>query len=401
MLEDIRSCPFLVTMHYAFQTDSKLYLILDYIAGGELFTHLYQHENFPVDQVRIYIAEIVLAMEQLHKRNVIYRDIKLENILLDADGHIVITDFGLSKELIEGRLEKAYSFCGTIEYMAPEVVKASVGHDIAVDWWSVGVLTYELLTGSSPFTFEGNSNLQPEISKRILKTEPPIPSHLDPDVADLITKLLIKDPRKRLNGNRRDADQIKAHPFFASIDWEDLAAKRVPAPFRPSIQNALDTSNFSEEFTKMAPTDSPSQVPPNHQRLFRGYSFVAPELLERRPRSVLQAEAAVPTATELPTTTAATMATIAEETIVINDDDDDDDELDDDDVAVVMTPADDVDAADENDDDDCNVVERTEKTRVVQIMPKPPRVSRFLEQISKVCTMRFWLCLRSNFSQCV
>lgn len=280
MLEEVRDCPFLVSMHYAFQTPSKLYLILDYISGGELFTHLYKHENFNVNDVRIYIAEIVLAMEHLHMRNVIYRDIKLENILLDADGHIVITDFGLSKKL--KATEKAYSFCGTIEYMAPEVVRSTDGHDIAVDWWSVGVLTYELLTGSSPFTFEGDANQQ-EISKRILRTEPPIPSTLGAEVRDFIKKLLNKDPLQRLNSNRLDATEIKEHPFFESIDWTALAEKQVPAPFQPTISDELDTSNFSPEFTHMDPYDPPSSVPHNHRRLFRGYSFVADELRVTRP----------------------------------------------------------------------------------------------------------------------
>jgi ribosomal protein S6 kinase alpha-5 len=178
VLEAVRDNPFLVTLHYAFQTDAKLHLILDYVAGGELFTHLYQREHFTEDEVRIYIGEIILALERLHSLGIIYRDIKLENILVDDSGHIVLTDFGLSKELPrEGDSDqRAYSFCGTIEYMAPEVVKGGTqGHDIAVDWWSVGVLTYELLTGASPFTVEGEKNTQQEISRRILKTTPPIP----------------------------------------------------------------------------------------------------------------------------------------------------------------------------------------------------------------------------------
>lgn len=214
-------------------------------------------------------------------RRIIYRDIKLENILLDADGHIVITDFGLSKQLPPGS-DRTHSFCGTIEYMAPEVVKnGPAGHDISVDWWSVGVLCYELLTGASPFTFEGNENSQSDISQRILKAAPPLPPSLGAEVADFIGKLLNKDPEKRLGGNRTDARDVKAHPFFRTVDWEKLAAKLVPAPFKPEIRHPLDTSNFSEEFTNMVPTDSPSEVPANHHMLFRGYSFVAQELLEQ------------------------------------------------------------------------------------------------------------------------
>ncbi|KAL1516120.1 hypothetical protein ABEB36_000041 [Hypothenemus hampei] len=284
VLEAIRDNPFLVTLHYAFQTDAKLHLILDYVAGGELFTHLYQREHFTENEVRIYIGEIILALEKLHALGIIYRDIKLENILVDENGHIVLTDFGLSKELSlsEGE-QRAYSFCGTIEYMAPEVVKGGTqGHDIAVDWWSVGVLTYELLTGASPFTVEGERNTQQEISRRILKTTPPIPESLGKDVADFISKLLVKDPRKRLGGGEEDAKELKRHPFFKNLDWNKLANKEIPAPFVPVIRNELDVSNFSEEFTTMPPTDSPAVVPPNYDKIFKGYSYVAPSIVFSR-----------------------------------------------------------------------------------------------------------------------
>ncbi|XP_066254452.1 ribosomal protein S6 kinase alpha-5-like isoform X1 [Euwallacea similis] len=281
VLEAVRDNPFLVTLHYAFQTDAKLHLILDYVAGGELFTHLYQREHFTEEEVRIYIGEIILALEKLHALGIIYRDIKLENILVDESGHIVLTDFGLSKELSRGDGEqRAYSFCGTIEYMAPEVVKGDTqGHDIAVDWWSVGVLTYELLTGASPFTVEGERNTQQEISRRILKTTPPIPDSLGKNVADFISKLLVKDPRQRLGGGEEDAKELKRHPFFKTLDWDKLARKEISAPFVPVIRNELDVSNFSDEFTTMPPTDSPAVVPPNYDKIFKGYSYVAPSIV--------------------------------------------------------------------------------------------------------------------------
>ncbi|GAB0096284.1 Non-specific serine/threonine protein kinase [Sergentomyia squamirostris] len=281
VLEAIKDCPFLIDFHYAFQTDSRLYLIIDYVSGGELFTHLYTRENFTEEEVRIYIAEIVIALEKLHQLGIIYRDIKLENILLDADGHIVITDFGLSKELSADKNSRAYSFCGTIEYMAPEVVKqqGNMGHDFAADWWSVGVLAYELLTGSSPFTHENEKNTQHDISMRIQKGPPPLPERLSSDVRDLISKLLIKDPKKRLGGSKVDAVDIKSHPFFRRIDWVKLVRKEIPAPFRPPKDFETDTGNFSEEFTKLPIAESPCPAPPNHERLFRGYSFVSPHLL--------------------------------------------------------------------------------------------------------------------------
>lgn len=255
VLESIRNEPFLVTMHYAFQTKTKLLLILDYVNGGELFTHLYQKDHFHEDQTRIYIAEIVLALERLHKLGIIYRDIKLENILLDSDGHIVLTDFGLCKEFSPDETYlRTYSFCGTIEYMSPELIKGGVdGHDFSVDWWSVGVLTFELLTGASPFTVDGERNTQAEISKRIIRNSPPIPDHLSPNAKDFIKRLLVKDPIKRLGGSSRDAEELKAHPFLSSINWSMLISRKIAAPFLPCINHELDVSNFAEEFTSMDP----------------------------------------------------------------------------------------------------------------------------------------------------
>ena len=149
----------------------------------------------------------------------------------------------------------------------------------AVDWWSVGVLTYELLTGASPFTVEGEKNTQQEISKRILKSEAPMPGFLSDDVKDFILKLLVKDPRKRLGGGVTDAEEVKSHRFFRTINWDDLLQKNIPAPFVPKIHSDIDVSNFSEEFTSMNPVDSPGIIPPNVEKVFKGYSFVAPSVL--------------------------------------------------------------------------------------------------------------------------
>uniref|UniRef100_A0A3P9GZ39 Ribosomal protein S6 kinase n=1 Tax=Oryzias latipes TaxID=8090 RepID=A0A3P9GZ39_ORYLA len=237
VLEHIRQSPFLVTLHYAFQTDTKLHLILDYVNGGELFTHLVQRVRFKEQEVALYSGEIVLALEHLHALGIVYRDLKLENVLLDSNGHIVLTDFGLSKEFDQA--ERAFSVCGTIEYMAPEIVEGGQsGHDMAVDWWSLGVLMYELLTGGSPYTVDGAEN-----------------SH-----SDILCVCL----------------------SILSISWEDLAAKKVPAPFKPVIRDELDVSNFAEEFTDMDPTYSPAALPQNCDRIFQGYSFMAPSILFKR-----------------------------------------------------------------------------------------------------------------------
>ncbi|CAI5695944.1 unnamed protein product [Oreochromis niloticus] len=281
VLEHIRQSPFLVTLHYAFQTETKLHLILDYVNGGELFTHLVQRVRFKEQEVALYSGEIVLALEHLHELGIVYRDLKLENILLDSNGHIVLTDFGLSKEFDQA--ERAFSICGTIEYMAPEIVEGGEsGHDKAVDWWSLGVLMYELLTGGSPFTVDGDENSHTDIAKRIAKKDPPFPKDMGPLAKDLIQRLLIKDPKKRLGSGPNGAENVKKHPFYQKINWEDLAAKKVPAPFKPVIRDELDVSNFADEFTEMDPTYSPAALPQNCDRIFQGYSFMAPSILFKR-----------------------------------------------------------------------------------------------------------------------
>uniref|UniRef100_A0AAQ4QCC3 Ribosomal protein S6 kinase alpha-5 n=1 Tax=Gasterosteus aculeatus aculeatus TaxID=481459 RepID=A0AAQ4QCC3_GASAC len=264
VLEHIRQSPFLVTLHYAFQTDTKLHLILDYVNGGELFTHLVQRVRFKEPEVALYSGEIVSALEHLHKLGIVYRDLKLENILLDSSGHIVLTDFGLSKEF--DQVERAFSVCGTIEYMAPEIVEGGEsGHDKAVDWWSLGVLMYELLTGGSPFTVDGNENSHTDIAKYGFS----LSHNMGPLAKDLIQRLLVKDPKKRLGSGPNGGENVKKHPFYQKINWEDLAAKKVSAPFKPVIRDELDVSNFAEEFTEMDPTYSPAALPQNCDRIFQ------------------------------------------------------------------------------------------------------------------------------------
>lgn len=284
VLERVRQSPFLVTLHYAFQTDAKLHLILEYVNGGEMFTHLNQRDRFTESEARLYIAEVTLALEHLHNLGIIYRDIKLENILLDATGHIVLTDFGLSKGFKYDALERrTYSFCGTIEYMAPEVLSGGkTGHDMAVDWWSVGVLLYELCTGASPFTLENESNAQSDITRRILTSSPSIPHYFSPSIRSLLTGLLQKDPTKRLGSGPRGACNVKGHLFFKDVNWDDVLNKRVPSPFKPRVRDEMDVGNFAEEFTNMAPVDSPAFPPQSAKRyaqIFRGFSFVAPSVL--------------------------------------------------------------------------------------------------------------------------
>ncbi|EDV29862.1 uncharacterized protein TRIADDRAFT_19422 [Trichoplax adhaerens] len=280
ILEAVRESPFIVTLHYAYQTDSKLHLILDYVSGGELFTHLAQREYFKESEVKFYIGEITLAIEHLHKLGIIYRDLKLENVLLDRDGHVILTDFGLSKEFVNvDSNNRTYSYCGTMEYMAPEVVRGDrQGHNETVDWWSLGVLTYELLTGASPFTTDDDANSHSAIAKRILETSPILPMLFSKEAKSFISGLLKKNPKFRLGSGKNGAEEIKSHAFFKGIDMNALKNKRITPPFRPPINGELDVSNFSSDFTDLTPVDSPSQ-PVKSTGLFKGYSFVSPAIL--------------------------------------------------------------------------------------------------------------------------
>lgn len=264
--------PFIVGMKYAFQTKDKLYFVLDYCPGGELFFHLGKEKKFSEDRARFYAAEIVLALEHLHKRKIVYRDLKPENVLLTEDGHIRLTDFGLSKENIVDADKGAQSFCGTPEYLAPEILNRT-GHGQAVDWWSLGALLYEMLTGWPPFY----SRDQERLFTKIKRAKLDIPQNISADAADILSRLLEKNPVDRLGGSTRDADDVKSHPFFKSIDWDKLFRKAIAVPFVPEVKDILDTSQFSSEFTSL-PISSPSSynVSANNEDLrFPNFSFVA------------------------------------------------------------------------------------------------------------------------------
>uniref|UniRef100_A0A8C8DQU0 non-specific serine/threonine protein kinase n=1 Tax=Oryzias sinensis TaxID=183150 RepID=A0A8C8DQU0_9TELE len=262
--------PFIVKLHYAFQTEGKLYLILDFLRGGDLFTRLSKEVMFTEEDVKFYLAELALALDHLHSLGIIYRDLKPENILLDEEGHIKITDFGLSKEAIDHD-KRAYSFCGTIEYMAPEVVNRR-GHTQSADWWSFGVLMFEMLTGSLPFQGKDRK----ETMALILKAKLGMPQFLSPEVQSLLRALFKRNPTNRLGAGPDGVEEIKRHRFFASIDWKKLYRKEVRPPFKPSVGRPEDTFHFDPEFTSRTPTDSPGLPPSaNTHQLFRGFSFVA------------------------------------------------------------------------------------------------------------------------------
>uniref|UniRef100_A0A8C7NCT2 Ribosomal protein S6 kinase n=1 Tax=Oncorhynchus kisutch TaxID=8019 RepID=A0A8C7NCT2_ONCKI len=261
--------PFIVKLHYAFQTEGKLYLILDFLRGGDLFTRLSKEVMFTEEDVKFYLAELALALDHLHSLGIIYRDLKPENILLDEEGHIKITDFGLSKEATDHD-KRAYSFCGTIEYMAPEVVNRR-GHTQSADWWSFGVLMFEMLTGSLPFQGKDRK----ETMVLILKAKLGMPQFLSPEVQSLIRALFKRNPANRLGAGPDGVEEIKRHNFFGNIDWNKLYRREIKPPFKPAVGRPEDTFHFDPEFTSRTPTDSPG-IPPsdNTHQLFRGFSFV-------------------------------------------------------------------------------------------------------------------------------
>ncbi|KAM7340942.1 hypothetical protein ACRRTK_001557 [Alexandromys fortis] len=267
--------PFIVKLHYAFQTEGKLYLILDFLRGGDLFTRLSKEVMFTEEDVKFYLAELALALDHLHSLGIIYRDLKPENILLDEEGHIKITDFGLSKEAIDHD-KRAYSFCGTIEYMAPEVVNRR-GHTQSADWWSFGVLMFEMLTGSLPFQGKDRK----ETMALILKAKLGMPQFLSVEAQSLLRALFKRNPCNRLGAGIDGVEEIKRHPFFVTIDWNKLYRKEIKPPFKPAVGRPEDTFHFDPEFTARTPTDSPG-VPPsaNAHHLFRGFSFVASSLVQ-------------------------------------------------------------------------------------------------------------------------
>uniref|UniRef100_A0A0N4ZPR0 non-specific serine/threonine protein kinase n=1 Tax=Parastrongyloides trichosuri TaxID=131310 RepID=A0A0N4ZPR0_PARTI len=267
--------PFIVKLHYAFQTEGKLYLILDFLRGGDLFTRLSKEFMFTEEDVKFYLAELILALEHLHSLGIVYRDLKPENVLLDSDGHINVTDFGLCKESIYDD-SKAYSFCGTVEYMSPEIVNRR-GHTTVADWWSLGVLMFEMLTGHLPFQGENRR----ETMTQILKAKLTMPPLISPEAQNLLRCLFKRNPVNRLGAGPDGVKNIKSHIFFATIDWEKLLRKEIDPPFKPAVIGMDETFYFDTDFTRKTPRDSPVHPPSAAaHELFRGFSFVSPSIME-------------------------------------------------------------------------------------------------------------------------
>ncbi|XJO75848.1 hypothetical protein BDV3_006463 [Batrachochytrium dendrobatidis] len=273
--------PFLVNLHSSFQTESRVYFVMEFVSGGDLMWHI-QQQHFSEKRARFYACEVLMALEYLHQNNIVYRDLKLDNILLTPAGHIKIADYGLCKENMPQGVTTG-TFCGTPEFMAPEILSEKP-YTRAVDWWAFGVLIYEMMLGQSPFKGEDEE----EIFEAIMHSEINYPSHLARDAVSLLQKLLTKDPSKRLGSGKNDALDIKQHSFFAGVDWESLKHLEIPPPFIPTVKSSTDVSNFDEEFTREMPILTPctSILSISNQEEFRGFTHISDWAQEIRRKYV-------------------------------------------------------------------------------------------------------------------
>lgn len=270
-------CPFIVPLKFSFQSPEKLYLVLAFINGGELFYHLQHEGRFSLARSRFYIAELLCALDSLHKLDVIYRDLKPENILLDYQGHIALCDFGLCKLNMKDN-DKTDTFCGTPEYLAPEILLGQ-GYTKTVDWWTLGILLYEMMTGLPPYYDEN----VPVMYKKILQQPLLFPDGFDPAAKDLLIGLLSRDPSRRLGVN--GTDEIRNHPFFKDISWKKLLLKGYIPPYKPIVKSEIDTANFDQEFTKEKPIDSvvDEYLSASIQKQFGGWTYIGDEQLGDSP----------------------------------------------------------------------------------------------------------------------
>ncbi|CAG7785465.1 unnamed protein product [Allacma fusca] len=236
ILQQVRH-PFIVNMKWHHKDEFNIYMLFDYVCGGELFSYLRSAGHFSSSTSSFYAAEIVSALEYLHAKHIVYRDLKPENLLLDKEGHLKITDFGFAKKLSD----RTWTLCGTPEYLAPEIIQ-SKGHNKAVDWWALGVLIYEMNCGFPPF-FDDNAFSTYE---KILSGKIDWPKNIDAVAKDLVKKLLALDRTKRLGNMKNGADDVKGHRWFKDYDWEEVYHRRLQPPILPKVSFDGDTHNFDE-----------------------------------------------------------------------------------------------------------------------------------------------------------
>ncbi|CAN0183899.1 unnamed protein product [Lampetra planeri] len=264
------SHPFLTHLFCAFQSEEHLFFVMEFLNGGDLMFHIQEKGRFDIARATFYGAEIVSGLQFLHLHRVIYRDLKLDNILLDRDGHVKIADFGMCKENISGEL-KTGTFCGTPDYIAPEIL-AGNKYGTSVDWWSFGVLLFEMLIGQSPF----HGDDEDELFESIRTDVPHYPRWITSDSRGILEKLFERDPQKRLG----IVGDIRAQPFFKTIDWTALEKKQITPPFKPKVKSAGDYSNFDKEFISekaRLSLDEKRLVQSMDQSVFSEFTFINPE----------------------------------------------------------------------------------------------------------------------------
>lgn len=264
--------PFLVNLFACFQTKEHVCFVMEYAAGGDLMMHIHA-DVFSEERATFYAACVVLGLEFLHEHKIVYRDLKLDNLLLDTEGFVKIADFGLCKEGM-GYQDRTSTFCGTPEFLAPEVL-TETSYTRAVDWWGLGVLIFEMLVGESPFPGDDEE----EVFDSIVNDEVRYPRFLSTEAISIMRRLLRRNPERRLGAGERDAEDVKKHLFFRDIDWNGLLAKKVKPPFIPTIQGSSDVSNFDDEFTSEAPVLTPPREPrplnQQEQELFADFDYIA------------------------------------------------------------------------------------------------------------------------------
>eukprot|EP00413_Alexandrium_margalefii_P047884 CAMPEP_0204584322 /NCGR_PEP_ID=MMETSP0661-20131031/46272_1 /ASSEMBLY_ACC=CAM_ASM_000606 /TAXON_ID=109239 /ORGANISM="Alexandrium margalefi, Strain AMGDE01CS-322" /LENGTH=324 /DNA_ID=CAMNT_0051593759 /DNA_START=33 /DNA_END=1007 /DNA_ORIENTATION=+ len=246
--------PFIVNMWGSFHNERYVFMVLEYVVGGEFFTHLRKAGRFDNEQSCFYAAQIAAIFEYCHKQDIVYRDLKPENILINLDGYVKLTDFGFAK-VIDHR---TYTLCGTPEYIAPEVL-LNKGHGKPVDWWTLGILIYEMIVGYPPFVDEDPM----QIYQKILSGKIVFPKLFNKEAKGLVKKLLTADLGKRYGNLKGGSDDIKQHKWFKDMNWDNLIAKTIPAPFKPVVKSANDTSNFDDypDSEEMPPPVRPDSDP--------------------------------------------------------------------------------------------------------------------------------------------
>lgn len=286
VFEQATNHPFLVGLHSCFQTESRLFFVIEYLCGGDLMYHMQKKRRLPEDHARFYSAEICIALGFLHSKGIIYRDLKLDNVLLDIEGHVKLTDYGMCKEGLS-KTERTSTFCGTPNYIAPEMLRGE-DYDFSVDWWALGVLMYEMMAGRSPFEpLNDNPGDNPDLNTEdhlfqvILEKPIRIPRSLSVRAASVLKGFLQKSPNERL-ASYDGLNEIKQHLFFRPIDWSLLEQRLIVPPYRPPVQSDRDLNNIDEIFTQepvILTPDTPNTLARIQQNEFDGFEYINPLIL--------------------------------------------------------------------------------------------------------------------------